>query len=196
MKKKIIIALFFVFISSMLFAQTTERKRGFYFDIGMGLFGRISYDDELDDALELLEKLGAERLTISLGLAAGGAITQNIYIVGSISAFGDRFDINSNYMQLNTYLLGAGIRYYPLPSMKWLQIGADYGISWLVLTTDVIGEQVAVSDFGTGLRLSVSCDFNGRMTGPSFLLGGELLISTIESDLVAGISLFGKLVFK
>lgn len=75
--------------------------------------GSVSYGDDLDNVLELLDSLGADRTTLYLDLGIGYALTANLYAAGSISAFGDRFEYKTEMMQLNTYLYGLGVKYYP-----------------------------------------------------------------------------------
>jgi hypothetical protein len=77
-----------VFVSTA-FSQTNERSRGFYLDAGIG-FGAVSYNDELDTILEQLEANGLDRMTISLDLSIGWAVLQKLYVVGSLTGFGDR----------------------------------------------------------------------------------------------------------
>ncbi|HZK20168.1 MAG TPA: hypothetical protein VFC68_05515 [Treponemataceae bacterium] len=93
----------------MFFAQNVfsedSRGRGVYFDLG---FGGISYNQELDDALNLLGGLGVDRVTVYFDIGLGYAVTQNLYFLGSVSGFGDRLSSNTEWMQFNTFLYGLG----------------------------------------------------------------------------------------
>ena len=142
MKKKLIIFLLLLAVlCSSVFSQSYEGRRGFYLDTGIG-FGRVSYNSEVDEMLTLLKDFGfVDRITLSVDLAMGWALLQNLYIVGSFTGFGDGF-INSDFsdhFQINTYLYGIGVRYYPLPSMKHLQLGADVGFGLMASVRSVPG---------------------------------------------------------
>ncbi len=65
-------------------AAHADEKRGFYIDTGLG-FGRVSYDDTLDDLLDAYDDNGARRITLSLDLTVGGAVRQDLYVVGSVT---------------------------------------------------------------------------------------------------------------
>ena len=199
MKKKLIIFLLLLAVlCSSVFSQSSERRRGFYLDTGIG-FGRVSYNNEVDEMLKQTKELGYDRMTLSIDFALGWAVLQNFYVVGSIAGFGDAFmkpDF-SDHVQLNTYIYGAGVRFYPLPSMKHLQLGADLGIGRMVLVRSVPGLMTfGGSEWGFAAKLSVAFDFDRTMTGPALLLGGDVQVNRVEGDTIAGFSIFAKFVFK
>jgi hypothetical protein len=197
MKRKLLMAVVFLgIISSPVFSQTSERYRGFYLDVGLG-FGGISYGEEIDDLLEWVDDNGVDRMTMSLDFSIGGAVSQNLYVVGSFVGFGDRLSKSSDYMQMNAYIFGLGVRFYPLFSMKHLQLGADAGLGFMVFGSSVAGvDTVVESDPGFGVKISVAYDFDSTMTGPALLLGGELLLDFVESETITGFSIFAKFVIK
>jgi hypothetical protein len=183
-------------IGLSVFAQTGERERGFYIDVGLG-FGGISYKNDINNELEQADDLGYDRMTISLDLSIGWAVLQKLYIVGSLTGFGDRIYKSADYMQYNTYLIGPGVRFYPLSSGKYLQLGADLGLGRMVLDSNIPGAAGTVtSDPGFGIKFSAAYDFDSTMTGPALLLGGELLLDFIENETVTGFSIFAKFVYK
>jgi hypothetical protein len=170
-----------------------DEKRGFYFDAGLG-FGKASYDDTLDDLLDAFDDNGARRITLSLDLAAGGAVRQNLYVVGSITGFGDRLSEDDEYLQLNTYLFAVGLRHYPLASQKHLQLGIDVGLSKAALQSSFADD--ASSDSGTGLRLLAAYDIDSTLRGPTLQVGAQFLAARIEGTNYNALSLFAKFAFK
>ena len=193
--KRLMALVILLYIGLPVFAHTSERARGFYIDVGLG-FGGISYNDEIDDLLEWADDNGLDRITISLDLSIGWAVLQKLYVVGSVTGFGDRIYKSSDYMQLNTYLMGPGVRLYPLTSGKHLQIGADLGLGRMVLDSNISGVGTVTSEPGFGVKFSVGYDFDSTMTGAALLLGGELLLDFIENETVTGFSIFAKFVYK
>jgi hypothetical protein len=185
----------FVLIGSPVFSQTAERNRSFYIDLGLG-FGWISYTDELDKIFKWADDNGLDRLTMSLDISVGLAALQNLYIVGAIMGFGDRLYKGSDYLQMNTYLFGPGIRFYPLPSMKHIQLGADFGLGRIVLDSNVSGTGAVSSSPGFGTKISAAYDFDSTTTGPALLLGGNLLLNFIEGETITGFSIFAKFAYK
>ena len=177
---------------STAYAENTK-TRGIYFEIGLGV-NKISYSEEVDDAIELLDGLGADRTTIFLDMGLGYAIGQKTYIVGSISGIGDRLSYDQDYLQLNTYLFGIGIRYYPF--YKGLQLGADVGIGKMVMSSSDETIDNTTSDNGFGSKLTIAYDFDSTLTGPATLIGGALLIDTINNNTITSGSIYLNFIIK
>ncbi|GMO52806.1 MAG: hypothetical protein Pg6C_19090 [Treponemataceae bacterium] len=194
-------ALLFACIGALCFAQTQERKRGIYFDIGLG-FSFTRYGSELDDVIKQVRDDGFDRMAVALDSSIGWAVTQKLYAVGSFCGLGDRLTYESSektadyYVQINTYLFGLGIRWYPLPSGKYLQLGADAGFGRFIAVSNIPGMKTALSDWGFAQKLSIALDIDRTMTGPAILLGFEELLEFVEDDTAAGFSIFVKFVFK
>jgi hypothetical protein len=173
-------------------------KRGFYVDVGLGL-GGARYGEELDDSLDALEDNDFDNITVSLDLAMGGAVRQNLYLVGTMAAFGDRYaysEDSDTYLQLNTYLFGAGVRYYPLPSQKRLLLGADLGLAKMVMQTSEDAFDDVTSDSGFGFRMLVAYDIDWTLRGPTLQVGAQLMSASIEDVKFRGFSVFAKFAFK
>ena len=184
--------LFCAALLSSTLASAAE-KRGIYLDFGLGA-AAVSYGNDVDDSLDLLEDNGFDRTTLSLDLSVGWAVRPNLFLVGSISGFADRLDDGDDDLQLNTYLTGVGVRYYPLSSMKHLQLGADVGIANMVLQSSEVDDET--SDAGAGLKLSVAWDFDSTLKGPALLLGLQFMTASIEHETVTGGSLFARFLLK
>jgi hypothetical protein len=190
-----IVLVLFGFIGTLAFAQTNERNRGFYIDAGISV-GVVSHGNDVDHMLKSFNDLYIP-LDGGIGLNIGWAAMQNLYVIGSFS-FGQvtmyHEDIGIyDYLNLSRFFLGAGIRYYPLSSMKHLQTGADLGLYILYFNTNVPNDY---SKLGPALKLSAAYDFDSTMTGPALLLGGELLLGIPETAPTIGFTLFAKFVFK
>lgn len=179
----------------LLAAAHADEKRGFYIDAGLG-FGGASYGHQVDDALDEAEDAGFDRIALSLDLAVGGAVLPNLYVVGSLSGFADRLWESDEYLQVNTYLIGAGVRYYPLPSHKHLLLGADVGLAKLNLQTSVDAYDDVSSDNGAGFKLLVAYDIDSTLRGPTLQVGAQFMSASIEDVNFKGFSVFAKFAFK
>jgi hypothetical protein len=189
--KSLMVFILFAGIATSAFAQTASRGRGFYLDTGIG-FGGITYNyPKLDDQLKSFADEGAKRMIISIDLCAGGAISQNMYIVGSLSGFGDRLTVEPNWVQLSTVLVGFGLRVYPFPTK--IQFGLDIGRSQLSLSSNTGDEMSSPSGFA--IKASIAYDFGSR-AGIACLLGINSLISFIDGETISGISGFIKLAYR
>jgi hypothetical protein len=181
------------------FAQERDR----YFDFGVGSYF-INHGKERDAVVTDMKDAGLVRTLVYVDMSYGKALSDNLYIVGSMTGFGDAFIeemdisvmVNAGFLELLTYLYGVGIRYYPLPSGLHLQLGADVGLASLMTVSTMSGFETGRGPFGVGGKISVSWDFDSDMTGPAFVLGAQLLADFIEKELVLGFSIFAKFVYK
>jgi hypothetical protein len=205
MKHKLLLGLvFFTGFAFSAFSQETEAKSspgtvkkrgsGLYLDAGIGLGGIDYHNDVMDDAINLAIDNGFERTVVSIDLSIGGAIAQNLYFVGSIAGFGDRFDHSAGYLQVTTMLLGCGLRYYPFSSVN-LQFGLDFGLGQVATDSNIDKGMETMSDYGYALKPSIAYDFSPR-AGLSCLLGVESLIGFIEDEVITGWSIFFKLAYR
>ncbi|MDR2757841.1 MAG: hypothetical protein LBB78_00505 [Spirochaetaceae bacterium] len=185
--------LLFLVSTSLIFAQ--ERKRGFYVDIGLG-FGGISYfGGNTKTIADSFNKTANIHMTLDLSLLTiGWALTQNVYLVGTIAGVGDGyFDSQMNQSQLSIAMYGIGAKYYPLPSKKYLQLGLDLGVSTLGILQN---NKTSTSDPGFSTRFSAAYDFDSTMTGFTGMPGGALMMNIIGNDVSLSYTLFFKLAFK
>jgi hypothetical protein len=188
-RKSFMLIVIFMVISSTAFSQANEKKRGLYIDVGIGMvindLGRMSNDNVMD------------RIAMSIEANIGWAILQNFYIVGSLPGISDKLYKSSDYIQMDTCLFGLGIRFYPLPSMKHLQFGSDIRFGRILLYSN----NYEIKTFSTdpfGMKFSASYDFASTMTGPTLLLGGEILLDYFNenNETITGLSLFVKFLLK
>lgn len=170
-----------------------SRGRGFYFDVGLGFAG-VNYTPEVDDMLTILDGMGADRTTVYLDLGLGYAVMPNLYVLGSVTGFGDRIQYEGEWMQLNTYLYGIGARYYPFN--RGLQLGADVGLGKMLMQSSDPDFNNIASESGLGSKFTVAYDFDSSFVGPALLMGASLLNDSIEGETVTGGTLFVKFVYK
>lgn len=192
MNKKLIALVAIIGIAST-FVFSQERNRGIYFDAGLG-FGSVSYGEEMDQVMKLAEGLGADRTTIVLDFSLGWAVTQKLYAVGAITGFGDRLNFDGGYMQINTYLYGLGVRYYPME--KGIQLGVDLGIGKMLMNSNESLYNNIASENGSGLRFTVAYDLDSTMVGPAAQLGALVLVDSIEDESIAGFGAYLNFVYK
>jgi hypothetical protein len=131
MKKLIVLGILLVVVSLSVSAQ------GFYFDIGLG-FGKGWTEIEDIDMVDALKDSGVnvDEIAVDIGLKAGygpfGDIP--IYVVGELGGMGHRIYDSSNYIQFNSYIIGPGVIFYPIPLV---QLGLSLGYSFVANQTDM-----------------------------------------------------------
>ncbi|NOY07628.1 MAG: hypothetical protein GXP33_02165 [Spirochaetes bacterium] len=173
-------------------AEEAEKNRGFLFEIGIGT-AELSYGTQMDSYLASATLYGLTRMSISMNLDFGWYIAGNSYLLLSLSATGDRFeDNNGRYMQLNTYLLGPGVKFYPFG--RGLSLGASAGLSKAIVISNI--GTAAVSSAGCGLRLAAAYDLVNRYRGFGLDVGADAAYRYIEGSYVSSASLFLNLVWK
>ena len=164
MKKIAVLVAFLMIISMSVSAQ------GFYFDIGLGIGGAWTKINGIDFS-DTLKSLGVnvKELGVDLGLKAGYGPIANIplYIVGSFGGIGHRINEGSEYIQFNSYLIGPGLIYYPIPL---IQLAGSVGFSFISNQTNIPGMILLGNDKpGFAGDISVALDFGRGNHG--FLLG-------------------------
>jgi hypothetical protein len=107
----------------------TANAQGFYFDIGIGVGGAWTKIDGHDTST-LFSDSSVTEIGVDFGLKAGYGPIANIplYIVGTIGGVGHRFDDGSDYIQFNSYIIGPGVIFYPIPL---IQLAGSIGLSWV-----------------------------------------------------------------
>jgi len=148
MKKYLLISLLFLFMTSSVFSQ------GLYFDIGFGV-GNAKTEIDGYDVSDLFDSSVTEiGVDLGLKLGYGPVASMPIYIIGEISGIGHRFEDDVNYIQFNSYLIGPGVIYYPIPL---IQIGTSIGYSFVSNQTDL---PMSMYDSDSGLAGNVSAAFD------------------------------------
>jgi hypothetical protein len=189
------LVLFLGSFSLVVAQEQEERSRGLYVDVGLGFCGISYFGGDTKAIADGFKETADAHMTIDLQLLTiGWALTQNLYLVGTIPSVGDGyFDAQMNQSQITIALYGMGARYYPLPNKKYLQLGLDLGVSRMAILHD---KKQGFSDAGFSGRLSAAYDFDSTMTGFTGILGGALMMNAIEGDASLSYAVFFKLAFK
>jgi hypothetical protein len=212
-KKRVLLAVLALTLGATVFAQTNERKRGFYLDIGIynGIGGMVSPMYE-----------GVLLSIMPIDLCIGWALRQNLYLVAdgsvlvgvarnggdmtvAIISNGEIHKLPPTYppskiktyedeIDTDSFFGGLDVKLYPLPSQKYLQLGASFGYcsASLRYTQHQRGKEFDGSDDKDfyrsfenspplGLKLSVAYGFDSTMTGWAALLGAETIIDLFEN---------------
>jgi hypothetical protein len=153
MKKVLLAALIFMATISSVSAI------GLYFDAGIGVGPSWTLLDG-DDFVDLATKSGKpDEMSLDLGLklGAGPFDTIPIYVVGAFGNVGHRITYNNGYHQMNAFLLGPGIIFYPVP---FVQVAGSLGYSFVANETSL--NQTGVDDIestsGFAGDISVAAD--------------------------------------
>jgi hypothetical protein len=180
-------------------AAHADEKRVLYFDAGLGV-GVAHYGDPVDDVIHFLRNdLGYKRIGLSLDATAGGAVRPGLYVVGSLSTFTDVLWHSSDFLLFSTYMLGPGVRYYPLASHRHLLVGADVGITRVttqVYNSDSDDYDSHSSDIGTGFRVLVAYDLDWKPRGPTVQVGTQYTKGSAEDFKFNNFSVYVKFAFK
>ena len=190
MKKGIILALFIGFVTLTVSAQ------GFYFDIGLGLGkGWIKINGNEVNNLGS----GVSEIAVDIGLKAGygpfGAIP--IYIVGELGGIGHRFFDSYNYIQFNSYIIGPGILFYPIPL---IQLGLSFGYSFISNQTDIPGFEFYDGKGGFAWNISAAFDLgkgnHGCLIGIKYFNANNTLETSNAKENASMVGVFVKYTFR
>jgi hypothetical protein len=164
-----------------------EDQRGFLFEIGGGGFSFTKYGSAADSALSRYASFAAaDRIKVYVDIRLGWAISQNLYLVGSVDGFGDAFFAGTESLdQLNSVLYSVGVRYYPF--VTGLVLGADAGASVLTVTSNATG--VGSTPLSAGIGLTLAWDFGGTPKGVTAEIGMRAIYLAVNNPVIA--SMFG-----
>lgn len=192
-----------ILLSLVSFTTTAQASddRGFMLFGGFGLAG-IEYESEIQDFVDQVENQSdVDRFKLHLNLGLGFAVTQRVYLTGSIIGYSDIFTYEDasiqEELQITFVNLAAGVRFYP-DVTGWVA-GFDIGPAGASVTFDAnyLSEEVSNdSDDGVGFGLMVGYDFSQRATGFSAIIGARADFIQIEDDSSSFASLFFDIVFK
>jgi len=131
MKKALILAVFFTCTSLAVFAQ------GFYLDAGLGFGKAWTVVNGYDIAGELKsDGANIHEMAIDISFKAGygpfGTIP--LYVVGESGGIGHRIFDSSDYIQFNSYIIGPGVIFYPIPL---IQLASSIGYSFVANQTNI-----------------------------------------------------------
>lgn len=191
--KRTVIVFFVLFLLAQIgFAQSVDaEQRGFMFGLGLGI-ATTSYPAELDAIFSALEAAGINRYRVGVQLVLGYAILPKVYWTLGVYGTGDRLeDSVGDFLQLNTYVYGPGVRIYPFDT--GLLVGVDVGASRQLLDD---GSNVIAFPWGYGGRLVAAYDFARERTGSGVALGVDTSAALIDGDIYSSISAFLQFLWK
>jgi hypothetical protein len=159
MKRFIILGIFSVITALSVSAQ------GFYFDIGMGLGKGWTVIDGHD----VVDLVGGDidEVAVDIGLKAGYGPFGNkpLYVVGEFAGMGHRISDDFNYIQFNSYIIGPGVIFYPIPL---IQLGLSMGYSFISNQTDL---PMTMYDGKGGFAWDVSAAIDLGRRNHGFVIG-------------------------
>jgi hypothetical protein len=149
-------------------------------------------DDFIDNYFDFY---GLNRVAWGLNVTSGYRIINGLYVVGTFIYTQDMIWGFSHDINIHAPALLAGVRYYPLKSHRFLQIGFDLGPSWLSVESEVpnISKSPAI---GLGINGTMAIDFNYTRDEFPWLFGFNFLYSYINGGSVITPGIFAKFVYK
>ncbi|GHV14024.1 hypothetical protein FACS189491_09790 [Spirochaetia bacterium] len=192
MKRFLLAGLFLTLVSFSMYAQG-----GVYFDMGVGLGGALSEVDG-ENAGDTFDGYGVRQTALNLGLKLGYGPIAGIplYAVGVFEGAGHRFFDDSNYVQLNSYLAGPGLIFYPIPL---IQIAGSLGVSWTGNDSSLPGTMYKNDGPGFAGDVSVAIDAgsgnHGALIGLRYFGSTNTLTSGAKQD-ISVITLFVKYAYR
>jgi len=169
---------------SLAMAFTPVSAQGIYFDVGLGFGSATTKIDGNDVSKNLPSNVDEVAVDVGFRIGYGPVANMPLYIVGDLSGIGHRFDDGRDYIQLNSYLFGPGVIYYPIPMV---QLGLSVGLSWVANTTNIPYLILFDSDGGYAWNISAAVDFgsgnHGCLLGLKFTsTTNELQISRVDQE--------------
>lgn len=159
-----------------------EQRRGFLFDLGLGL-GAPSYDSGTESLFASLDSdPSITHVTVGLDLGIGYAVSRNCYLILRASGLGDRYADSVDYLQMNLYLYSVEGRIYPFGTGLFVEGGV--GASRAVLQTSSLGD--SATDFGVGAGLGLGWEFSRKPTGWTVAVKVRVLTLEIEGNTEMG----------
>jgi len=102
------------------------------------------------------------------------------------------YDSYGDYLQINSYLFGGGLRVYPFNT--GLVLGADAGVAKMVIDSNV--GLYGVSPAGWAAAGSVAYDFSKRPTGFGLIVGIRVVYTSIGTGSSAAGTAFVDIAWK
>jgi len=158
------------FFSIFIIASLSVYAQGLYFDIGPGLGMAQTRIDGLNTSDELkYAGIRFDEANFDFSLKAGYGFLRDIplYLVGELGEMWHKLSTDSDYMLFNSYMIGAGVLYYPQPL---IQLGCSFGYSYTSNHTNIDLPSIQLYD-GSGFAWNISAGFNLNMNNHGCLVG-------------------------
>jgi len=195
MKKLAIIGILLIVGLSSVNAQ------GLYFDVGIGV-GRAWTRVDGENIASSYRSAGINltQFGVDLGLKAGYGPIANmpLYVVGAFSAMAHRmFDRDDDYIQFNSFVIGPGVIYYPIPL---IQLAGSVGYAFSRNSTSLSFMEMYRSTRGFGWDISAAVDLGPRNHGVLLGLRYAMAITTLEVSRAtqnqSGLTVFARYAFR
>ncbi len=164
-----------------------------YFNLGLA-WAEASYPTEIQNVLDnLADQPNVDHVQVGIDLTLYFALRPGSVLGVSMNGIGDRFEADSDHMQINQYLFAASFRHYPSRSVgRGLFVRGDVGIARMVV--DVSGADDATSD--TGMGFLVGGGYSWKIGGGTwFSINADYTTKTIEDETVGGVTVGGAFLF-
>jgi hypothetical protein len=130
--------------------------QGFYLDAGLGIGKGWTKLKNGEGVFKTSDYEELDQIAVDVGLKAGygpfgGA---PVYVVGEIAGMGHRIYEDSNYVQFNSYLIGPGVIFYPIPQM---QFASSIGLSFTIFDSS---EPIEMPENKSGFAWNISGAFD------------------------------------
>ncbi|MDR1787097.1 MAG: hypothetical protein LBR16_01385 [Treponema sp.] len=138
-----------------------------------------------------------DRAGFGFSLSGGYQLVPGLYVSGSLLYSLDRMRGSGYEIAFHQPALLAGLRWYPMPGKRFLQLGLEAGPAWLLFDNNIAfpGYENRGA-LGVGVNLSAACDFNAAFTGPHWQLCANLLYSYINGGSVLNPGISVKIAYK
>jgi hypothetical protein len=169
-----------ILLAGLIFsaASFSSHGLGFYFDAGIG-FGPAWTELNGKDWVKIVTGQGTpDEFALDLGLkiGAGPFSSMPVYIAGVLGGMGHKIsDSHDNYYQIDSYLLGPSILFYPMP---FLQIAASLGFSFVSVDTSFSENW---PDSETGFAWDISVAYDAGLAGKHGVLLGLKFFSAANT---------------
>ena len=192
MKKLVIIGILLIMVLSMANAQ------GLYFDIGLGIGGAWTRIDG-ENLYRTLRSAGVDlsQIGIDIGFKAGYGPIANLplYGVGVFSVIGHRLSYDNDHIQFNSFIVGPGVIYYPIPL---IQVAGSVGYSFVNNSSSFLSMYRSRSGFGWDISAAVDLGRgnHGALLGLKYTMAINTLRTSGATQNQSGLSVFVRYAFR
>lgn len=184
-----LIALLFCF---GLAGGAAANEQSLYFNLGLG-GASASYPDEIQNLLDILDDApGVSHVQVGVDLGLYFPLNPGTILGFAITGIGDRYEVNSENLQINQYLYAASFRMYPSKiTGKGFFVRGDFGIAKMAVVNS-LGSTTSDSGFGFLVGGGYSFQIGGSTW---FSLNADYTSKSIEDETVGAVTVGGAFMF-
>jgi len=150
-----------VFVFVLFLVSVSVSAQGIYFDGGIGIGGAWTSVDGRDIGKNVPDDVDEMAVDVGIKIGYGPLSGIPLYVVADLGGIGHRFYDDVNWLQYNSYIVGPGVIYYPIP---FLQVAASLGYS-TVANQSSSGLRMAEGKGGVAWDISVAADLGSGSSG-------------------------------